>query len=93
MGGEGAREPSPQRMPTDGLSMASSYCHRIEKAETASRVPFCVVSRGAHHGNTIQNLGKGQGAKMRTCTLTAFSSLSLLSPLSSLRSLYYFTSC
>lgn len=73
-------------MPTDGLGMASSHSHRIEKAETASSILFCMVSRRTHHSNTIQNLGEEQGAKIRqTAALTAFTPLVpllLLFPLS-----------
>lgn len=65
-------------MPTDGLGMASSHSYRVEKAETTSGILLCVVSRGTHHSNTIQNLEEGQGAKIRLLTLRAFPPLSSL---------------
>lgn len=59
-------------MPTDGLGMASSHSHRVEKAETASSILLCVVSRRTHQGNTIQNLEGGAGSQDQTTALTAF---------------------
>lgn len=52
--------------------MASSYSHRVEKAETASSILLCVVSRRTHQGNTIQNLRGGAGSQDQTTALTAF---------------------
>lgn len=54
----GSRESSPQGTPTDGLGMASSHGHRVEKAEAAGSVLLCMVPWGAHHSDTIQNLGE-----------------------------------
>lgn len=52
-------------MPTDGLGMASSHSHSVEKAETTSSILLCMVSWRSHHSNTIQNLKEEQGAKIK----------------------------
>lgn len=49
-------EPLPQGTSSNDLGMASSYSNRVEKAETTSSIPLCMVSGRAHYCNAIQNL-------------------------------------